>query len=117
MKGKDAATYICLEATRGSLEDMCRFYFGDFGKSVEKAKRGELEEVAYIILTQNIDPAGIYEILAGSRLLKGPLYASQTIKWIRKNTICSWADELDFPELKNAIHEKVWLRQVAVRKI
>lgn len=91
--------YICLTATRGSLEDETAPYFLAVGRDMTKVPRGDLEKVVYIQRVLRIDPSGIYKILVGEDLYKGHQYYSafEVIRYVMKHTLFMWIDEMESP--------------------
>lgn len=108
---------IAVDFTRDSLEDMCRFYYNAYNRNVEKANRGELEQVAFISMALNIDPAGIYEIDVDGEVYEELVYAPKVVRYILRRTIFNWYEEPEFPITRDSRQAKVTVKQVATRSI
>ena len=108
---------IAVSYTRGTLEDVCRFYYDAYNRRVEKAKRGELEQIAFIRMALNIDPAGIYEVSADDTTVLELAYAPKVIYFILHKTIFNWYEEPEYPITRDARQSPVTVKQVVVRSI
>lgn len=105
--------HICCDYSRGGLEDICRPYF----KDVRKAKRGDLEQVAFIVIAQQIDPAHIYRISTETKVIKEFCSAQQVVNYIRKQTIYNWADGPEYPIERSATQQRVKISKIGVRTV
>ncbi len=111
MNVKKIVEHICCDYTRGGLEDLCRPYF----KDVQTAKRSDLEQVAFIIYAQNIDPAHIYRISTETKIIKEFCSAQQAVNYIKRNTIYNWIDEPEYPIERAETQERVKITKVGIR--
>ncbi|MBQ6430813.1 MAG: hypothetical protein IJJ99_02925 [Oscillospiraceae bacterium] len=109
---------ICCDYTHATLIDLCRFYFtGMKKKDPQKAKRYDLDQIAFIILSLNIDPAGIYAVYTDDRIILECAFAHQTVDYVFKNTLYCWADEPEYPVTKDSLQQRVYVRRIATKTI
>lgn len=108
---------ICCDFNRNTLEDICEFYYRAYNRSVKKAKRGELEQIVYIIMVLNIDPAGIYEIQTANRVIHKSITAAKLIRYILRSTIFNWYEESEYPITRDQWQTRVTVKRIGMRTI
>lgn len=113
---KKIVEHICCDYTYETLIDICRFYFLGMKKNPNKA-RYELEQLAFIILSLDIDPSGIYEIYTDEGTVSECTSAVKTVDYVFKKTLYPWADEPEFPVTKDSYQRRVYIRKIATRTI
>ena len=117
MNIKEIVEHICCDYTQGTLIDLCEFYYKGMKKEPAKSKRYDLEQIAFIILSLNIDPAGIYEIYSDEKVILDCVVAPKAVDFILKKTLYFWADEPEYPVLKDALQQRVYVRKIATKTI
>jgi len=105
--------HICCDYSRGGLEHICEPYF----KNVRKAKRPDLEQVAFIVIAQNLDPAHIYRISTETKVIKEFCSAQQVVQYIKRQTIYNWYDEPEYPVERNTASQRIKISKVGVRTV
>ena len=114
---KKIVEHICCDYTHGTLIDLCGFYYSGMKKDPVKAKRHDLEQLAFIILSLNIDPAGIYEIYTDDTVVFDCALAPKAIDYIFKKTLYFWADEPEYPVTKDSFQRRVYVHKIGTRTI
>ena len=91
---ESALNYIAIVATRGSLEEDCRWYFRQLRTGdVYKAKRSTLEEIFFVQCVLSIHPSCIYTIENPTSKIKHRYFsAAETIQYVMKNCKMSFYD-------------------------
>ena len=117
MDVKTIVEHICCDYTHGTLIDLCRFYYRYFNKNEMKAKRHDLEQLAFIILSLNIDPAGIYEIYTDDKVISDCVLAPKAVDYVFKKTLYSWAEEPEYPVTKDQFQHRVYVRKIATKTL
>ena len=114
---KKLVEHICCDYTHGTLVDLCDFYYIGMKKDPAKAKRYDLEQLAFIILSFNIDPAGIYEIYTDEKVILDCALAYKAIDYIFKKTLYFWADEPEYPVTRDNLQRRVYVRKIATKTL
>lgn len=114
---KEIVEKICCDFNRNTLENITEFYYHAYNRSVKKAKREEMEQIAYIIMVLNIDPAGIYEIQTMNKVIHKTITAAKTIRYILRSTIFNWYEESEYPITKDQWQSRVIVKRIGTRTI
>ena len=77
---KKIVEHLCCDYTHGTLMELCRFYYEGKKKDLARARRTDLEDIAFIILALGLRSTGKYN-------------------FIRRKTIFRWCEEPVYPEL------------------
>lgn len=96
---KKIVEHLCCDYTHGTLMDLCRFYYEGKKKDLARARRTDLEDIAFIILALGLRSTGKYNVIAEDTVVKESLSAVQVIDFIRRKTIFRWCEEPVYPEL------------------
>lgn len=84
--------YLCIAATRGSLEDACKWYYEQLGKgNVYKVGRVTLENIYFIQRALNICQTGVYTIENPSSKISHRYFsAAETIRYVMDKCYIKW---------------------------
>lgn len=102
-KAEGVVQYLCIYATRGSLEEDCRWYYRQLNPNTDiyKVARGTLEDIYFLQRVLGVNPKGIYTITNPEKKTTHRYFsAAETIKYVMQKCSVSWRD-WDGPRLRD----------------
>ena len=111
-KIKRIVEQICVGYTRESLEYRCGFYYELTNRKVSRAKRCDLEQIAFIIMSLSIYHGEKYRVYTASKVIYDAAPSHKVIDYIFRKTIYAWYDEPEYPITRDLTQDRVYVERV-----